>query len=390
MKWLLWLLGLFSAAVAIALATHNSGYVQFVYPPYKLEMSLTMFVIVALATFMFGYMMVRILIATLGLPQKVRALRAERASSKGRAAMLEALTAYFEGRFAVAEQAALKAMELGERSALNSILAARAAHELHEFDKRDAYLEDAEGKTVGDTTMRLLAKAEFQIDQAQPQSALDSLKQLTATGVHRHLGSLALELKAQQQAHNWDAALEVIDQMEQRNAIDEKVALQMRQQAWLERMEHAPADLAVLKQLWDSVPPALRRRSKLVAAMAEAYQRAGHDAEARQLLVDSLSKQWDGELVSLLGVCHGASDVPARIEQGEGWLEKHPHDAALLLALGKLCLQQGLPEKSRGYLEASLKLQPGSEVFKALGQLAEKDGRMEEAARYLQQAAQAQ
>ncbi len=32
----------------------------------------------------------------------------------------------------------MRAMELGEKSGLNSIVAARAAHELREFDKRDS------------------------------------------------------------------------------------------------------------------------------------------------------------------------------------------------------------------------------------------------------------
>src|SRR5512137_716119 len=236
MKWLLWLLGLFAAAVAVMLVARNPGYVQFVYPPYRMELSLTLFVFLLLAIFVVAYLLLRLFFFTLQLPEYVRTFREERATSKGRAAMMESLTAYFEGRYAAAEKAAVRAMELGEKSGLNPIVAARAAHELREFDKRDAYLADAEGKTVGESTMRLMAKTEFQLDQKQPQSALNTLKQLSDTGMHKHIGALSLELKAQQQMRNWDAALEVMDQLEKRNAIDKTVAAQMRQQAWLEKL----------------------------------------------------------------------------------------------------------------------------------------------------------
>ena len=59
----------------------------------------------------------------------------------------DALGAFFEGRYQAAEKSAVQALELGEESGIIPIIAARAAHELREFDKRDAYLAAAEGKT---------------------------------------------------------------------------------------------------------------------------------------------------------------------------------------------------------------------------------------------------
>ena len=275
MKWLFWLLGLFAAAVAVMLVARNPGYVQFVYPPYRMEMSLTLFVFSLLAIFVLAYLLLRLVFFTLQLPEYVRAFREERAASKGRAAMMESLKAYFEGRYAAAEKAAVRAMELGEKSGLNSIVAARAAHELREFDRRDAYLADAEGKTVGESTMRLMAKTEFLLDQKQPQSALNSLKELNDTGMHKHIGALSLELKAQQQARNWEAVLEVTAQLEKRNAIDKAVAAQLRQQAWLEKLRSQMTDMTALRALWKSIPSEFKRRSKIAAAAAQAFSKLG-------------------------------------------------------------------------------------------------------------------
>lgn len=388
MRWLFWLLGLFGAAVAVTLAAHNPGYVQFVYPPFRMEMSLTLFVLALLAVFVLGYLLVRLFFITLHLPEYVRTSREGRAASKGRAAMMEALKAYFEGRYAAAEKAAVRAMELGEKSGLNPIVAARAAHELREFDKRDAYLADAGSKTVGESTMRLMAKTEFLLDQKQPQSALSSLKELNESGMHRHIGALSLELKAQQQARNWDAVLDVTAQLEKRKAIDKVIAEQLRQQAWLEKLRGQTADLAALRALWKSIPVEFKRRGKIIAAAAEAFSKLGDCQGAQQLLTDSLNAQWDSELVTLYGECRNDNNI-AQIEQAERWLKQHTDDAGLLLALGKLCLHQQLWGKAQSYLDASLSLQASHATYNVLGQLAEKMGKHDRAQVYFQKSMQA-
>lgn len=387
MKWLFWLLGLFAAAVAVMLAARNPGYVQFVYPPYKMEMSLTLFVFVLLGVFVLGYVAVRLVFATLQLPQQVRAFREDRAASKGRMAMMDALRAYFEGRYAAAEKSAVRAMELGEKSGLNPIVAARAAHELREFDKRDAYLADAEGKTVGESTMRLMAKTEFMLDQKQPQSALSALKELSDSGMHRHIGALSLELKAQQQARNWDAVLEVMSKLEKRNAIDKAVAEPMRQQAWLEKLRSQTGDLAALRALWKSVPSEYKRRSKIAGAAAEAFGKLDDCQSAQHVLAESLNTQWDSELAAQYGDCANDNNT-AQIEQAERWLKQHTDDAGLLLALGNLCAHQGLWGKAQTYLDASLSLEPSRRAYAALGQLAEKMGKHELALSYFQKSMQ--
>ncbi|MBI4807623.1 MAG: heme biosynthesis protein HemY [Nitrosomonadales bacterium] len=389
MKWLLWLVGLFAAAVAVTLLARNPGYVQFIYPPYKMEMSLTLFTFALLAIFVLAYLLVRMAFLTLNLPEYVRGFREERAASKGRTVMMEALKAYFEGRFAAAEKAAVRAMELGENSGLNPIVAARAAHEQREFDKRDAYLAQAEGKSVGESTMRLMAKAEFLLDQKQPQSALNSLKELSDTGMHKHIGALGLELKAQQQARNWDAVLEVMTQLEKRNAIDKVVAVQMRQQAWLEKLATQATDLAALRALWKSIPSELKRRGKIAAVAAQAFGKLGDCQSAQHLLAESLNAQWDSELVTLFGECHSDNNI-AQLEQAERWLTQHTDDAGLLLALGRLCMHQKLWGKAQSYLDASLSLKISRAAFTALGQLAEKMGKQEHALAYFQKASQTQ
>jgi len=384
MKYLLWILGLFAAAAVLITVSHNPAYVQLVYPPYRIEVSFTMFIVLLLLTFAAGYVLVRLILAALSMPAQVREFRLGRAQAKARELLDEVLGAFFEGRYAAAEKAAARAIEMGETSALHPIIAARSAHELREFKKRDAYLAAAEGRQIGDATMRLMATTKFMLDQHDPQAALGALQELRASGVKGHLGALSLELKAQQQAGNWDEVLRVLDQLEKRESIDAMAAEQLRQQAWLEKIRQQE-DLAGLTACLNNIPADIKRRSKFAATAARALIQHGDCILAQQLLSDSLNAQWDGELVALYGDCP-SGDLVAQIEQAEKWLGLHKQEAGLLLALGKLCLHQKLWGKAQNYLEASISLAPSHAAYDALGQLAERLGKPEQASKYYQQA----
>ena len=385
MKFLLWLLGLFALAVALTLAAHNPGYVLFVYAPYRIEMSLSLFVVGLLVLFVLGHLSLRLLSSALNLPTYVREFRIERAQAKARAAMMEALGAFFEGRYATAEMAAARAMDLGENSDIIPILAARSAHELRKFDKRDAYLAAAKQSKEGESTMRLMAITKFNLDQHQPQAALESLKALYDSGVTGHVGALHLELKAQKQAGNWDGVLNVITQLEKRVAINSTYASQMRQQAWLEKIQSETQDATALLALWKKIPEEFKQRTKIASASARALIQLEDYKNAQKILSDSLSSHWDSELIKLYGDCISV-DVIEMIEQAELWLKVHTHDAGLLLTLGKLCLHQGLWGKAQSYLEASISIAPSRAAYTSLGYLAEKLEQPKEAFSYFQKA----
>lgn len=385
MKFLMWLLGLFSLAVALKLAAHNPGYLLLMYPPYRIEISLTLFLLMLLTLFVLGYFAVRLALSAIRLPAYVRQFRMERAHSKGRSAMMEALVAFFEGRYAVAEKAAVDAMELGESSSLNPVIAARAAHELREFERRDAYLATADNKSASVSTMRLMAQAKFNLDQHQSQAALQSLKELRESGVKGHVGALHLELRAQQQARNWDAILDVVDQLEKRSAMDAAAAAQIRQQAWLEKIRAHTLDAPALLAVWKSTPGEFKKRPKVVAAAARAFIHQGDCRNARQIITDRLNAAWDSDLVMLYGECL-TGEAGSHIEQAERWLKQHPDDAGLLLVLGKLCLHQGLWSKAQNYLDASNSIVPSSAAYTTLGHLSEKLQRPDEAFKYFQKA----
>jgi HemY protein len=74
-------------------------------------------------------------------------------------------------------------------------------------------------------------------------------------------------------------------------------------------------------------------------------------------------------------------DARRHLERAERWLQQHPGDPVLLLALGQLCMQQALWGKARSYLEASLAVEPTHTAYVEFGKLLEHMGEPEEASR---------
>ncbi|MBI2313614.1 MAG: heme biosynthesis protein HemY [Betaproteobacteria bacterium] len=377
MKGLFWVLALFAAAVGLTLATrYNPGYVLIAQSPYRVEISLNLFVVILVLGFVLAYGFVRLAAHTLKLPAEVRAFRLRRARDKARAAMLAGLKAFFEGRYAKAERAAAEALEAGESPAVNGAVAARAAHELRNFDKRDGYLAKLEAEAPDEKVVRLMAEADFLLDHRRFEDALKLLRQLREGDTRQHTAALRLELKAQQQAKNWDAVLELVESLKQRDAFDATLVDQMRRHAYLENLKRKALSAPGLREYWQKLPAEYREDPRIAAVAAQAFLSLGGCAEAQEAIEQSLGEQWDTELVSLYADCRG-KDTTRQIERAEQWLEEHPQDAALLLVLARLCAHQGLWGKAQSYVEASLSVEPSHTAHLLLAELLEKAGRSE-------------
>ena len=382
MKVALWLLALFFFAVAVTLgARYNSGYVLVVAPPYRIELSLNLLVAVLLALLFIAYFVVRLAVITIRLPTEVSDFRARRRREKAHAAMMDGLRAYFEGRYAKAESASAAALEMDqspEAAAINAMIAARSAHELRRYSQRDEFISKAESSAPDETTLRVMTHAELLLDERRPEEALKILGSLRMKGDRQHTAALRLELKAQQLGRNWVAVLDLLRQLESRNALDTNLITQWRRHAYLEGFKSRTRDSQALKEYWQNISSSDKKDSKLAAAAARASAALGDCPTAHQIIEQSLDNQWDSELAELYGECP-EDDAIRQIERAEGWLKSHPNDAFLLLALGKLCAHCGLWGKAQNYLEASLSVEPSYTAHLALARLYEKIGRSEPA-----------
>ncbi len=377
MRTLLWVVAIAGLAVGLTLAAaRNSGYVLLTLPPYRIEISLNLLVILLVIGFAAAYALARAVAAALRLPRQVREHRLARRREKAWASLLEALQEYLAGRFRRAEQAAAATMELGESPGLAAVLAARAAHELRDYERRDAYLAQA-AAIAHDAPARIVTEAELMLEERRHQEALDLLRRLP----RRHTAALRLELKAQQQARNWEQVLALTEELRKRNVFDPAQAEQLRRYALAENLKRQALDARALEEAWDRVPASDRAERRVALAAARGFIALGGCERAHRIIEQAVSANWDSELVGLYAECE-SGDALRRIERAEEWLTSHPRDAVLLLTLGRLCGERGLWGKAQSYLEASVAVEPTHSAQLALARLQERLGNAEAARRH--------
>ncbi len=386
MRSLMWVLAAFALAAGLSLAARlNDGYAILVYPPYRAELSLNLAILLGIAAFVFGYLLLRLVTHTVRLPLHVRAFRERRRSDKGQAAMLAGLQALFEGRYARAEKAAGAAYALGQAPVLNALIAARAAGEMREPERRDEWLASAESHDGEARQARLAVQAGLLLDEHRYQDALAVLQELSASGPKR-IATQRMLMDVHRRLGHWDEVKRLAGALAKRGVLAEVAAVQLRVTAQIESLRQSGEDPARLAECWQRTEDKLDARVARVAARL--FIAASDCRQAHEIVGAALDAEWNEELVLLYAECHGA-DTLAQIERAEKWLKSRPRDRALLLTLGRLCLRQELWGKAQSYLEASLAEGRSRGAHVALAQLFDRIGRPEDANRHYRASAEA-
>ena len=386
MRTLLWLLALFALAVGVSLAAgYNDGDVLIVLPPWRVDLSLNFFIVLLVGGFVLGYGLLRAIATTLRLPRVVREYRQRKRREKGIRALRDAVQQLFEGRYGHALKNAAVSHAAGEVPALSALVAARAAHFLRDAGREEEWLRRAAEHDDEAHAARHMTEAELHVDSRRYDDALQALNALQEDS-GRRIAALRLALRAHRGLGRWDDVLKVARQLEKHRALTREAAAPLKQRAHLENLRIREGDARALAAYWAVIPAEERRAVRLVAAAARALIAAGDGALAQRIIEHQIEDEWDSELAELYAACRGG-DILARISRGEKWLEKHPEDARLLLALGRLCREQQLWGKAQSYFEASLAVGPNQDAYAELASLFAQLGRTDESNRAYRDAA---
>jgi HemY protein len=387
MRFALWSLVLAAVAVGIALfARHSTGYVVIVATPYRIELSLNLLIFLVVAGYLAFYTLARLVTTLAGIPSRVRAYRAERARSKLRQALNDALLAFFQGRYASAEKSAAAALTDGETKGIAAIIAARSAHELGRFSEREQFLDHAKGAAPEVDQARLTTLADLLVSQERYEEALAVLNDLSARDA-RNLRLLKLKLQAEQAMRRWDEAIETVDALVKLGGVGPAEAASVRRAAHLGNLNRKAQDALALAAYWKQLPTEMRVDPAVAATAARYHLALGGTAEAQAIIEQALERDWNPSLVALYGEAAGSDAMP-QIERAEKWLRQHARDPALLLALGKLCMRQELWGKAQSYIEASLALEPTHDGHMTLAALMERIGKPQEAVLHFRRSAE--
>ncbi|HMA09045.1 MAG TPA: heme biosynthesis HemY N-terminal domain-containing protein, partial [Ramlibacter sp.] len=158
MRAALWLLALFGVAVAIALfAGNNQGTVTLFWPPYRLDLSLNLVLLLLFLAFMFLHAALAALAALFDLPRQALRWRSQQKERAVHASLLDSMSHLLAGRFirgrksaeiALGQEKSLSAS--GQRlanaaqvRALAHLLAAESAQALQDRAGREEHLQRA-------------------------------------------------------------------------------------------------------------------------------------------------------------------------------------------------------------------------------------------------------
>jgi len=372
MRMLLWLFVLAALGVVAALsAQFNDGNVAFFVPPYRIDLSLNFFLLLLALLLLAVYLAARLAHALAEFPRRVAAYRVSRDVMGSLQALRVALLALLEGRFARVERAARDAQASPDSAALAALLAARAAHRMQEYGRRDEWLRQAEADH-GVQMARLVSSAEMFTETRETERAQEAIAEMQRSG-GRHIHASRIALGVNAQAHRWDEVLKGVRLLGKRRALHEASADGYRLAAYRGRLADHHLDADDLVAECRRIPADEMRRPELAAEAARLLAAAGRGEVAAELIEAALAEGWDTRLVEL----YGRIDAPpyrARIERASAWLAGHANDPALLRALGLLCEREQLWGKAIGYLTESARRRPHAETSLALARIAETTG----------------
>ncbi|HPU51428.1 MAG TPA: heme biosynthesis HemY N-terminal domain-containing protein [Burkholderiaceae bacterium] len=385
MRWIVWILMLASAAVGLALLMRvNHGNVAVLWPPYRVDVSVNLALLVLGVLFVAMHLLLVAIGKALDLPERVREYRERRGRDSAVMALRDAVLALFEGRFGRAERLAQMAREDVQLAGPAALIAARAAHRMRETERRDRWLVQAENDR-GSMHAELMTTAELALEEQDAARAIASIERLHSKGM-RHIHALRVALRAYEQAEDWEHVLQVLRQLEKRDVLHPAAIRGLRVRACRVLLSRRAGDAEGLRAQWNQLRAGERDLPEVLEAAALAFARAGDTAQARRLLEAGLAEEFSPRLLHAYA---GLAEVSARerLQQVERWRDEHGDDADITLALGRLCMAESLWGKAADYLGRSLASREDAQVHLALADLAERVGKMGDAALHYRAAA---
>jgi len=402
MRAALWLLALFGVAVAIALfAGNNQGTVTLFWPPYRIDLSLNLVLLLLVAGFVFLHAALRALSALFDLPQQATRWRNQQKERALHALLVDGIAHLLAGRFLRARklaEAALSQEQALQRAgvrlahadplrALAHLLVAESAQSLQDRPAREQHLKLAlEQSTAREAlAMRegvLMRAARWSLDERDPQVASRWLAELPLGAARRTL-ALRMKLKAARLERHTPEALETARLLAKHRAFSASAAQSIVRGLAMDLLNDAH-DMSQLQQAWDELEPAERQMPELaIHAALRAGALRGDTARAREWLLPVWEQQEqlsDALKVRLVRALESGLDSVdgAWLARFEAAQRANPRDATLQYLAGMACMKRQLWGKAQQLLtQAALGLRDPElhrQAWRALALLAEDRG----------------
>lgn len=425
MRAALWLLALFAIAAAVALfAGNNQGTITVFWPPWRVDLSLNLVLVILLGAFALLHLALRGLAALFSLPTQARQWRLQQKERTLHSALLDAMVQLLSGRFSRARKAAQAALvqektlaalganlpQAQQVRVISHLLAAESAQALQDRPARDAHLQQALNESVDRTVLASpetregvqLRAARWALEDRDPAGALARLEELPQ-GVQRRTLALRIRLKAARQDRRTLEALETARLLAKHRAFSDAAAQSIVRGLATELLGGAH-DPAQLLRAWGELDAAEREMpevaihaaQRMVALRGDLALARGWLLPAWERMVSQPRGLGDALRVRLAraleaGLDSVDADWLARIEAAQ---RNNPSDPNLQYLAGMACMKRQLWGKAQQLLmQAGMGLQDTDlyrRAWLALAELAEARGDAEQAAAAWKRAAQAE
>lgn len=379
MRAVFWLMALFGVAAASALfAAGNPGTVTVFWPPYRVDLSLNLVLLVLLVSFVVLHLALRGFSAFASIPAQARRWRAQHRERLVHAALVDALVHLVAGRFVRSRKAAEHALDLqlapdAEEDAARSnarlqamlhLLAAESAHALQDRPVRDTHFQQAnEALRSPDLSSTregfFLRAARWALDDHDAGSAMQWLERLPQ-GAARRTVALRLRFRVARMQGQTSLALETVRLLVKHRAVAKANGMSLLRALALELVlaSKVPAQIT---QAWDTLDATERAMPDVALGAARHWLALGADAaQSRQwllpvweLMVEKSKEVTPAQRLELVrtlesgfGQQDGSPDAAwlARIEAAQ---MSDPRDALLQYLAGVMCARLGLWGKAQ-------------------------------------------
>lgn len=424
MRATLWLLALFGTAVAVALfAGNNQGTITVFWPPYRVDFSLNMVLLLLVGGFVTVYAALRALATLVALPQRAHHWRVQQKERDMHRALLDALTHMQGGRFLRARKSALAA--LGQEEALRNadaavphgeqlrtlahMVAAEGSHALQDRSTRETHLQQAlahapAGGTSQQQELREGAQmraARWLLDDRDANAALEQLAALPQGAARRTL-ALRIKLKASKLDQRTTEALETARLLAKHRAFSEAAAQSIIRGLASDLIQGAH-DITQLRKVWAELESTERSMPELAIRAAQRLAELGGEARNVRDWLTPVWERWlqDPSSLNASQALHLTQALESGLDTLDNpWLARieaahqaNPRDARLQYLAGVACLQSQLWGKAQQLLgqavqqlgDAPLRVR----AWRHLAALAEQRGDAAAATAAWKQAAQA-
>jgi len=366
------ILVLVTAVSGALLLLEDPGYVLFSYADFTVETTLSMLIMLVVAFFILGVVMIRVLRLTLFLPDQMHAWGQQHRKQRFQKYFYKGMRALAEGRWKKAEKLLVNSAKSSELPLMNYLSAARAAQHQGLLAKRDYYLQLASKCDKDAEFAAELTQAELQIAHGQQEQALASLN-LLAEKDPTNLFIMEMLLSLYRKLGEWKSLKEKIPEFRKLGIIsaDEADKLEIEVAVELVRsIAGKQQDVNALEGCWETLNKKQKHNESVVQEYARQLLQLQAHAVTERVLRESIKRKWNKNLVYLYGqVKH---EMPEQqLKFAESWSKSHGRDAIVNLSLGRICMLNRLWGKARIYLEKSVELGARSETYFELGALLE-------------------